>query len=787
MLMPTGNLIVVLRTATGALPINSGSITVTNQRNETVFYEFLTAVNSGISRVAPLDAPPRSLSLNSDNGGALPYSLYNVTVRAEGNYKIEIDGVQLFEGSDTHLPIQLIPLPEGITDPDDEKTIVITIPEHILRTDGPSSGIAPAITRNTPQDAIPAIIIGEGVFIPETVTVHLGAPDESAQNVTLPFIDYIKNVASSEIYPTWPSQSLRANITAQISLALNRIYTEWYRSRGYDFDITSSTAFDQAFVYGRNIFDEISDVVDGIFNQYIVRPNTVSPLFASYCNGTTSTCAGLSQWGTVALADDGQTSEEILGFYYGNINIAETNDIRTPEESYPGAPLSLGAQGEDVRIIQEQLNRIAINFPMLPLIAVNGVFDENTQETVREFQRLFILPISGTVDRATWYRISQIYTSVKRLGELTSEGQRASYNQQLYPGSPLRLYSRGSEVQEIQFYLQRISRFNQSVEGPKLDGIFGADTQRAVISFQNAYGLEPTGIIDKSDWETLVSVYNGTLDNVQEPESSLNTIPYPDFVVSVGARGEYPKYVQETLNVINNVFLTIPELDADGIFGTKTQNSVNEFATLFGYDASLGINEALWNKINQIYIIVARNCIFSTAESENARNFAGNTLVIGSSGENVRYIQERINRINQAIPYIPRLATDGIYGSQTARSVSALQRVFGLTETGTVNESTWLLVNYIYAAIENGCLPPADTASVSASASATSKIDRHIGVCELKEIMRQNGINVGNGPMFGLKTRKALAAWQLNQGLEPTGLPDVETRSKLAKNYQNKG
>ena len=239
--------------------------------------------------------------------------------------------------------------------------------------------------------------------------------------------------------------------------------------------------------------------------------------------------------------------------------------------------------------------------------------------------------------------------------------------------------------------------------------------------------------------------------------------------------------------MINNVFLTIPELDADGIFGTKTQNSVNEFATLFGYDASLGINEALWNKINQIYITVARNCIFSTAESENARNFAGNTLVIGSSGANVRYIQERITRINQASPYIPRLAVDGLYGSQTARSVSALQRVFGLTETGTVNESTWLLVNYIYAAIENGCLPLADTASVSVSASAISKIDRHIGVGELKEIMRQNGINVGNGPMFGLKTRKALAAWQLNQGLEPTGLPDVETRSKLAKNYQNKG
>ena len=780
--MPFGNLVVVLRTASNALPINNGSITVTNMQNETVFYEFLTAASSGISRIASLATPQKSLSLNSDTDTPLPYSLYNVIIRADGNYKTEIDGIQMFEGITTHLPVQLIPLPEGVTDPDREKTLVIQIPEHTLRTDGPSSGSAPTVTKAVNEDSIPAIIIGEGVFIPETVTVHLGAPEEDAQNVTLPFIDYIKNVASSEIYPTWPQASLQANITAQISLALNRIYTEWYRSRGYDFDITNSTAFDQAFVYGRNIFDEISDVVDDIFNQYIVRPNTVSPLFASYCNGTTSTCAGLSQWGTVALANDGQTSEDILGFYYGDIRIAETNDIRTPEESYPGSPLVLGTQGEDIRIIQEQLNRIAINFPQLPLIAVNGIYDSQTQETVREFQRLFILPISGEVDRATWYRISQIYTSVKRLGELTSEGQRAAYNQQLYPGSPLKLYSRGSEVQEIQFYLQRISRFNSAVQSPVLDGIYGNDTQRAVISFQNAYGLSPTGIVDERTWADIVAIYNGTLDNVTEPEPPLNTVPYPDYVISVGSKGEYPRYIQEALNVINNVFLTIPELVTDGIYGSKTQAAVTEFASLFGYNAENGIGKELWNKINEIYLSVASDCIFSTASSNGARDFSGTTLTIGSSGENVKYVQERINRINKAIPYVASLVTDGLYGSKTAGSVSALQRVFGLTETGTVNESTWLLINYIYAAVENGCLPSDKAVSVAASADVASRADEHVRVSELKEIMKKNGINVGNGPMFGLRTRRALAEWQLNQGLEPTGLPDGETRSKLAKN-----
>lgn len=777
--MPTGNLIVVLRTARGALPINNGSITVTNQRNETVFYEFLTAADSGISKSALLETPPRDLSLNSAIGTPLPYSLYNVLVRAEGNYRLEIDGVQLFEGSTTHLPIELIPLPEGITDPDSEDVIVIRIPEHILRGGGPSSGEERPTLLRISNEAIPAIIIGEDVFIPETVTVHLGAPDESAANVTVPFIDYIKNVASSEIYPTWPTQSLEANITAQVSLALNRIYTEWYRSRGYDFDITSSTAFDQAFVYGRNVFDETSEVVDRIFNQYLVRPNTVSPLFASYCNGTTSTCAGLSQWGTVALAESGQSREEILGFYYGDIDIAETNDIRTPEESYPGTPLSLGAQGEDVRIIQEQLNRIAINFPQLPLIAVNGSFDNQTRETVSTFQRLFILPINGTVDRATWYRISQIYTSVKRLGELTSEGQRASYNQQLYPGSPLKLYSRGSEVQEIQFYLQRISRFNNAVTAPVLDGIFGSGTQSAVISFQNAYGLAPTGIIDEADWNRLVSVYNGTLDNVDEPQGSKNVIPYPGFEITLGAQGEYPRYIQQLLNVINNVFVTIPELTEDGIFGANTERAVNTFASLFGLPSNSRVNGTLWNKINQIYLTVMQNCIFSTDESENARDFSGTPLSIGSSGDNVRYVQMRINRIYQAIPYVGELLVDGLYGSKTKNSVSALQRVFGLTENGVVNESTWLLINYIYAAIENGCLPTSISASDPTFKSEMPQ-EAHIGVGRLKEIMKQNGINVGNGPMFGLKTRRALAAWQSEQGLEPTGLPDSATREKLS-------
>lgn len=777
--MPTGNLVFILRSASGALPVDNGSITVTDESGAVVFYEFLTAASGGVSRTARLEAPDKSISLDSDTPTPLPYSRYNVSVFAEGRYRMQIIGVQVFENITAQLPIDLVPLPAGISSPDDAEPIIIRIPEHILR----GTAQTPSQTQNEPAfaESIPAVTIGEGVFIPETVTVHLGAPNENAENVTVAFIDYIKNVASSEIYPTWPEESLRANILAQISLTLNRIYTEWYRSQGYDFDITSSTAYDQAFVYGRNLFAETSEIVDDIFNNYIVRPNRTEPLFASYCNGTTTTCAGLSQWGTVALAESGQTSAEILDFYYGDVNITETNDIRTPEESFPGSPLSAGDTGDDVRIVQEQLNRIAINFPLLPLIEVNGIYNEQTVNTVREFQRLFILPITGVTDRATWYRISQIYSSVKRLAEITSEGQRASYNQQLYPGAPLQISSRGSEVQEIQFYLQRISRFNPLVESPALDGIFGSDTARAVRSFQNAYGLEQTGIVDEAVWNRIVEVYNGTLDNVQEPENGITPVPFPEYNLTVGASGEYVLYIQQVLNVINNVFITVPELDEDGIFGNDTARAVNSFAALFAYPQNGSIDRLLWGKINQIYSVVKRNCIFASGESEGVRAYPNTEQSIGSQGESVRYIQQRINRIYTALPYIGQLEADGLYGSQTANSVSALQRVFGIEENGRVNESTWLLINYIYAAVANGCLPTVASAAISVSAAASNEPAAEIKVSELKDIMRKNGINVGSGPIFGIRSRKALADWQSSRGLEPTGLPDRDTRRELMK------
>lgn len=288
--------------------------------------------------------------------------------------------------------------------------------------------------------------------IPENITVHLGSPDSAAPNVTVPFADYIKNVASSEIYPTWPESAIRANILAEISYALNRVYTEYYRSRGYDFDITNSTALDQSYVEGRDIFDNISRIVDEIFFTYISRQGSVEPLFAAYCDGDKVICEGLSQWGSVALANQGLSPYEILQNYYGeDINLITDAAIEGAAESYPGRTLRLGSEGNDVLFIQRRLNRIAQNYPSIPQITNPiGIFNTQTDDAVREFQRIFELTPDGVVGRATWYKILRIYNAVKKLSDLQSEGVSLAEVTK-YFDETLAVGSTGQGVRELQY------------------------------------------------------------------------------------------------------------------------------------------------------------------------------------------------------------------------------------------------------------------------------------------------------------------------------------------------
>ena len=346
-------------------------------------------------------------------------------------------------------------------------------------------------------------------FVPKNITVHLGAPNANAENVTVPFVDYVKNVASSEIYPTWEPAALRANILAIVSFALNRVYTEFYRSRGYPFDITSSTAYDQYFVKGRSYFENVSRIVDELFNDYLRRPGFVEPLAAKFCNGTTVTCAGLSQWGSQELAQQGQNSTQILRNYYGDVEIVPDAPIRGNQQSYPGTPLRQGSRGPFVTVIQTELNRISRNYPAIPKIPnVDGIFGPKTEAAVRKFQEIFDLTVDGVVGKATWYALVRLYTAVLSLSELRSQGQQFYAVNWAYPQG-LQQGARGDKVRHLQYMLSVLSEFIPQIPELNQDGIFGPNTRNAVIAAQSWLGLPQTGVVDEATWDEIYDQFAG--------------------------------------------------------------------------------------------------------------------------------------------------------------------------------------------------------------------------------------------------------------------------------------
>lgn len=348
------------------------------------------------------------------------------------------------------------------------------------------------------------------VYIPRSITVHLGYPSTAASNVTIAFVDYLKNVASSEIYPTWDENALRANILAQISFALNRVYTEYYRSRGYDFDITNSTAIDQAYVHGRNIFSNISNLVEELFNDYIRRIGYLEPLAAKYCNGTTVTCNGLSQWGSENLAQRGYDYMSILYSYYGNdIELVLDAPGTDVQPSYPGTALRLGSSGPDVVRMQVALNRISQSYPAIPKInPTDGLFGPKTEEAVRRFQSIFNLTSDGIIGKATWYEIVRLYVGLLRLGELNSLGQtyrRVNWS----PPQALTEGDTGAKVSQLQYMLAVVAEFNNAVPPIPVTGNFGSQTRNAVIAFQRLAGLPESGIVGETTWNALYDTYAG--------------------------------------------------------------------------------------------------------------------------------------------------------------------------------------------------------------------------------------------------------------------------------------
>lgn len=504
--MAIGYLTIQARTAHEAIPLSGVHARVLDSQGNSL-YELVTD-ESGETQTVPLETLDKSFSLNSSYSG-LPFYSYSVLAQAPGFNTLFISGIPIYEGETAFLPLDMEPMSQMQRSPETTK-IFIGKPAVAMQDTPGQKGETPSDSRILRQ-----------VAIPNPITVHLGAPGSYASNVQVSFPDYVKNVASSEIYPTWPTAALTANIYAIITFALNRIYTEWYRSRGYDYDITNSTAYDQYYVQGRPIYESISRIVDEIFNQYVRRQGQIAPYFTSFCNGNTVYCDGMSQWGTVTLANQGRTPLEILRTYYPlDIEIAETNIITGMLSSYPGTALRTGSTGLDVQTIQSYLDRIRRNYPAIPAITDEpGTFGDSTKAAVTRFQSIFGLSPDGIVGKSTWYKISSIYAAVTRLAELDSEGTTLGIGT-VPPNALLQQGSRGQDVITLQYLLNVISQYYPTVPAPTQDGIFGSGTKQAVIAFQQAANISPDGIVGPLTWNRLYSVYKGINQNVPMPPAT---------------------------------------------------------------------------------------------------------------------------------------------------------------------------------------------------------------------------------------------------------------------------
>ena len=618
-----------------------------------------------------LTAPDCALSLEEDNTTRLPYAVCSLTASKAGYRTVRIQGIQVFAGQVTLAQPEMIPETEEGRDVEDPP---IVIPPHPLFAGGGGSGRAPA------DPCAPRVL--DRVIIPKNITVHLGKPAASARNVTVSFRRYIANVASSEVYPTWPESALRANIHCQISLALNRIYTEWYPSRGYSFNITNSTSYDQYYVHGRTVFDVMVRLTDDIFNTYLRKTGTVNPYYSEYCDGKSVTCPGLKQWGTVTLAKQGKTPLQILKYYYGsNIEIVRTNNIQAIPQSYPGSPLRQGDSGTAVFTLQRQLNRIAKDYPFFGKLTVDGVFGPRMVSTVKTFQRQFNLTADGVVGRQTWYKISYIYVSVKDLAELTSEGETSSgtLSDGSWGGTALRTGSTGSAVEQVQFWLNTLAQYESAIPSLAVDGRYGAATASAVRAFQRRYGLTVDGVVGRETWNAIYNEFR----SIQSDNGTPNA--YPGTALREGASGQNVRLVQFWLKIAHTVYSRLNDLTVDGRFGAATTAAVKRFQTYFGLTSDGVVGRTTWNKLYEVYNDIANKLLSS---SLRPGEYPG-ILRRGSSGTAVRELQFYLYLLSAYESSIPAVGIDGSFGAATENAVRAYQRFAGLTVDGIVGRATW--------------------------------------------------------------------------------------------------
>ena len=571
----------------------------------------------------------------------------------------------------------------------------------------------------------------------------------------------------------WPEQALRANIHCQISLALNRIYTEWYPSKGYTFNITNSTSYDQYYVHGRTVFDVMVRITNDIFNTYIRKTGTVNPYYSEYCDGKSVTCPGLKQWGTVTLANQGRNALQILKYYYGNdIEIIRTSNIQSIPQSYPGSPIRQGDSGTAVFTLQRQLNRITKDYPFLGLLTVDGVFGAKMAATVRAFQKQFNLIADGVVGRQAWYKISYIYVSVKDLAELTSEGEVSSgtLSDGTWGGTVLRTGSTGSAVEQLQFWLNTLAQYESSIPSLTVDGVYGTGTANTVRAFQRKYGLTVDGVVGRDTWTELYDQFR----SIQSDNGTPNA--YPGTALREGSSGQNVRLVQFWLKIARTVYTSLANVTVDGKFGSATAAAVRRFQSYFGLTSDGVVGRITWNKLYEVYNDIANKLLSS---SLRPGEYPG-VLRTGSSGTAVRELQFYLYLMSAYESSIPPVSIDGKFGADTERAVRAYQRFAGLTVDGVVGRTTW---NSLYGrasqlrssgpVVTLKRLPyPGTPLTVGSSGSAV------LYYALLLQRIAYYFDSVESPPLFDQYTDETAAATCSAQqllGLEQTGVADADT------------
>lgn len=433
--------------------------------------------------------------------------------------------------------------------------------------------------------------------VPNNIVVHLGSPSSNSRNITVPFTSYISNVAASELYPTWPQNALIANIYAIISFTMNRIYNEWYRSKGYNFDITSSPAYDQTYTENRSTYENINNIVQEIFNNYVVKGKGIEPYFTSYCDGRKLICNGLSQWGSVTLANQGKTPLEILKYYYGNdISIKYDAEVGDGTIGYPGYDIELGSFGNPVLAIERDLKRIRNNYPAIPEIPSSpGIYTNDLANAVKKFQEIFNLPVTGVVNKATWYKIKYIYNSVKKLGDLYSEGITEEEATFLY-NDKLALGNSGIDVEYIHYFLDALAFLDPDIPRLQTNSIYSENTVTMVKAFQKKYGLPVTGDFTYSDWKVLKEEYEKILSYIPDEYKDYVNELYPNNFLMKGMSGDDIKRYQRLLLKICRFDKSIPGVRVNGIFDDLTDRSVRKLQNDYGFEINGIVGPLLWRK-----------------------------------------------------------------------------------------------------------------------------------------------------------------------------------------------